>query len=94
MAADERAAEVDTFEVVFFGLQVGDLADVVTVRDISLVRFRVVRLLIFLKTYLIAYSRLREISAGANMRPSPISLLPLPSFLPPAAGGEISPFSP
>jgi hypothetical protein len=30
VAADERAAEVDAFEVVFFGLQVGDLADVVT----------------------------------------------------------------
>jgi hypothetical protein len=32
VAADERAAEVDAFQVVFFGLQVGDLADVVTVR--------------------------------------------------------------
>jgi hypothetical protein len=30
VAADERAAEVDAFQVVFFGLQVGDLADVVT----------------------------------------------------------------
>lgn len=34
VAADERAAEVDAFEVVFFGLQVGDLADVVTGRDV------------------------------------------------------------
>lgn len=37
MAADERAAEVDAFQVVFFGLQVGDLADVVTARRNELV---------------------------------------------------------
>ena len=36
MAADERAAEVDAFEVVFFGLQVGDLADVVTAEGYEL----------------------------------------------------------
>jgi hypothetical protein len=35
VAADERAAEVDAFEVVFFGLQVGDLADVVTRMRVS-----------------------------------------------------------
>ena len=29
VAADERAAEVDAFKIVLFGLQVGDLADVV-----------------------------------------------------------------
>ena len=34
VAADERAAEVDTFEVVFFGLQIGDLTDVVTEKDV------------------------------------------------------------
>lgn len=32
VAADEGAAEVDTLEVVLFGLQVGDLADVVALR--------------------------------------------------------------
>lgn len=32
MAADERAAEVDALQVVLFGLQVSDLADVVAVR--------------------------------------------------------------
>ena len=37
VAADERPAEVDTLEVVFFGLQIGDLADVVTVRRHELV---------------------------------------------------------
>ena len=37
VAADERAAEVDAFQVVFFGLQVGDLADVVTVKMSELV---------------------------------------------------------
>jgi hypothetical protein len=31
VAAYERAAEVDALQVVFFGLQVGDLANVVTV---------------------------------------------------------------
>jgi hypothetical protein len=31
VAADERAAEVDALQVVFFGLEIGDLADVVTV---------------------------------------------------------------
>lgn len=30
VAADEGAAEVDVFERVFFGLEIGDLADVVT----------------------------------------------------------------
>lgn len=29
MSADEAAAKVDVLEVMFFGLQVGDLADVV-----------------------------------------------------------------
>lgn len=37
VAADERAAEVDAFQVVFFGLQVGDLANVVTARRHKLV---------------------------------------------------------
>lgn len=32
VAADEAAAEVNVFEIVFFGLEVGDLTDVVTVR--------------------------------------------------------------
>jgi len=32
VAADEAAAEVDVFEIVFFGLEVGDLTDVVAVR--------------------------------------------------------------
>lgn len=35
MAADEGSAEVDALEVVFFGLQVGDLADVVTVYTLA-----------------------------------------------------------
>lgn len=39
VAADEGAAEVDVLEVVFAGLEVGDLADVVTV-GFSLVRCR------------------------------------------------------
>lgn len=103
VAADERAAEVDTFEVVFFGLQVGDLADVVTVRDVRVSQnstsgIAVAWFFFFFsrirEAYLIAYNRLREMSAGANMRPSPMSLLPLPSFLAPATGSEISPFSP
>ena len=37
MAADERAAEVNAFQVVFLRLQVGDLADVVTARRHKLV---------------------------------------------------------
>lgn len=32
VAADEAAAKVDVFEIVFFGLEVGNLTDVVTVR--------------------------------------------------------------
>lgn len=32
MATDERATEIDALQVVLLGLQVGDLADVVTVR--------------------------------------------------------------
>lgn len=32
VAADERAAEVDALEVVLLGLQIRDLADVVTAR--------------------------------------------------------------
>lgn len=32
VASDERAAEVDVFEFVFLGLEVGDLADVVTAK--------------------------------------------------------------
>ena len=46
VAADERAAKVDAFEVVFFGLQVGDLADVVTVGKVRVstqLNFRVLR---------------------------------------------------
>lgn len=35
MAADEGSAEVDALEVVFFGLEVGDLADVVTVYTLA-----------------------------------------------------------
>ena len=35
MAADERAAEVDALEIVFLGLQVCDLADVVTMPVVS-----------------------------------------------------------
>ena len=38
VAADERAAKVDALQVVFFGLQVGDLADVVAVKG-TLVEF-------------------------------------------------------
>ena len=37
VAADERAAEVNAFEVVLFRLQVGNLADVVTVKMSELV---------------------------------------------------------
>ena len=32
VASDERAAKVDVFDLVFFGLEVGDLANVVTER--------------------------------------------------------------
>jgi hypothetical protein len=39
VAADERAAEVDAFQVVFFGLQVGDLADVITVKELAMLDF-------------------------------------------------------
>jgi hypothetical protein len=37
VAANKRAAKVDAFQVVFFGLQVGDLADVVAARRYKLV---------------------------------------------------------
>lgn len=35
VAADEGSAEVDALEIVFFGLEVGDLADVVTFFNVS-----------------------------------------------------------
>lgn len=93
VATDERAAEVNALQVVFFRLQVGDLADVVAVRDITcqLANFPIENNSLSKQSHLIAYSRLREMSAGANMRPSPISLLPVPSFLLPSG---TSPFSP
>jgi hypothetical protein len=43
VAADERAAEVDAFQVMFFGLQVGDLADVVTVQELVISDFGFMR---------------------------------------------------
>jgi hypothetical protein len=35
VAADERATEVDTLKIVLFGLQVGDLANIITVISVS-----------------------------------------------------------
>ena len=35
VAADEGATKVDALEIVFLGLQVGDLADVVTAHFVS-----------------------------------------------------------
>ena len=78
MTADERATEVDVLQVVLFGLQIGDLADVVTVAtSVSECSSRA-ELGAFGSAHLMAYSRLRETSSGLNILPSPIKPVPSP----------------
>ena len=61
MAADETAAKVNVLEVVFFGLEVGDLTDVVTVAQ-NVSGLQAGGCWLRAKTNLTAYSRLREMS--------------------------------